>query len=74
VYNEFIVVPALNFGYGISFKLIDRSVIEFFGPYGISNAVSSASQNIGKFQSGLMYHYAFVMLVGVTSLVAAICL
>jgi NADH:ubiquinone oxidoreductase subunit 5 (subunit L)/multisubunit Na+/H+ antiporter MnhA subunit len=74
VYNEYIVLWILNFGYKISFKLIDRSVIEFFGPYGISNSIVLASKGVARFQSGLMYHYAFIMLVGVTFLVATICL
>lgn len=74
VYNEFIVVPVLNFGYRTSFKLLDRNVIEFFGPFGISSKIAQISQNVSLVQSGLVYHYAFLMLVGVTFAVAYICL
>ena len=41
-----------------------------FGPYGISNVISQGSQTVSKMQSGYLYHYAFVMLMGVSSFVA----
>lgn len=74
VYNEFIVVPALNLGYNVTFKLVDRSVIEFFGPYGISHLVMASSAQVARLQSGLLYHYAFVTLTGATFFLAFISL
>ena len=41
-----------------------------FGPYGISNVISQGSQTVSRMQSGYLYHYAFVMLMGVSSFVA----
>ena len=35
VYNLFIGYPLLKFGYNVTFKLMDKGVIEFFGPYGL---------------------------------------
>jgi len=32
IYNDFIVQRALNFGYRVSYKQIDRGIVEIFGP------------------------------------------
>jgi NADH-ubiquinone oxidoreductase chain 5 len=36
VYNLFIGYPLLKFGYNVTFKLMDKGVIEFFGPHGLT--------------------------------------
>jgi proton-translocating NADH-quinone oxidoreductase chain L len=65
VYNEYIVQGALTFGYQTSYKAVDRGLIEMLGPYGISHSIYNTSINISKMQSGHLYHYAFIMLLGV---------
>jgi len=45
-------------------KKIDVNFIDRFGPDGISNLVKNLSLKAVKFQSGYIYHYAFVMLIG----------
>ena len=65
VYNEYVVQGALTFGYETSYKAVDRGLIEMLGPYGISHSIYNTSLNISKMQSGYLYHYAFVMLLGV---------
>ena len=37
VYNEFINQSVLKFGYDVSYKTIDRGLIENLGPHGLSN-------------------------------------
>ena len=63
VYNEYINQPVLNFGYNISYKIIDRGVIENLGPFGLSQLFYSKQFNFLKYQTGLLYHYAFMMLI-----------
>mgnify|MGYP001997560560 FL=1 len=63
VYNEYINQPILNFGYNISYKIIDRGVIENLGPFGLSQLFYSKQFNFLKYQTGLLYHYAFMMLI-----------
>jgi len=46
----------MNFGYSSSFKLIDKGLIEQFGPTGISAFVFSLSFNLLAYQSGFIYH------------------
>ena len=45
-------------------KKIDISFIDKFGPDGISNLVKLFSLLAVKFQSGFIYQYAFIMLIG----------
>ena len=47
-------------GYIIFVKSIDKGVLEFLGPLGLSNFFKSLSLKASDFQSGLIYHYAFI--------------
>nr|YP_010041705.1 NADH dehydrogenase subunit 5 [Cyanophora biloba]QPB15000.1 NADH dehydrogenase subunit 5 [Cyanophora biloba] len=64
IYNEFIAIYLVKMGYSITFKLIDRGLLEMFGPVGIINKFLKLSRNLSNIQSGLIYHYLFVMLMG----------
>ena len=65
IYNQYLARYFLYFGYHVSFKTIDRGLIELVGPFGITNLIKKLSQNISKLQTGLIYHYIFVMVLGV---------
>ena len=43
----------------------DRNVIDGLGPDGIAARVRNLSNAVHRFQSGFLYHYAFVMLTGI---------
>lgn len=64
IYNEYIVKTFLSFGYHISFKTIDRGIIEIIGPYGIVKLFKNFSNTISKLQTGYIYNYASMMLIG----------
>ena len=49
-------------------KKIDVNTIDKFGPDGISSLVKFFSDRVVKFQSGHIYHYAFIMLLGFSAL------
>ena len=49
-------------------KFCDVRIIDGFGPDGISNLIKKISQKAIKFQSGFIYQYAFVMLLGFSAL------
>ena len=49
-------------------KKIDVRFIDRFGPDGISNLIKYLSNRAVKFQSGFIYQYAFVMLIGFSAL------
>lgn len=74
VYNDFISQNVLSFGYNISFKTLDKGSFEICGPLGISQIFLSLTKFLSKLQSGFIYHYAVIMLLGLTTLVACITL
>lgn len=63
-YNEFINQTALYFGYKVSYKIIDRGLIEMLGPFGLSKAVKGGSSAVSNMQNGSVYNYAFFMFLG----------
>ena len=70
VYNEQIGQFFFNFGYTVSYKIIDRGIFEILGPHGISSTLSKVSFAVAKLQTGYIYHYTFLFLTGITVLLA----
>lgn len=52
----------MNFGYGISFQLFDKGVVELLGTAGLGYVLGELSKGLSSIQSGFLYHYSFVML------------
>jgi hypothetical protein len=46
--------------------MIDRGIIEIFGPMGLSSTIARKGFSISKLQTGYLYHYTFLMLIGLT--------
>ena len=74
VYNDFISENALKFGYQVSFKTLDKGFFEIIGPAGIAQSFLLVAQYLHRLQSGLVYHYAVVMLLGIVSLITVMTL
>ena len=55
-------------------KKIDGSIIDRFGPDGISKVIKNFSARAVKFQSGYIYQYAFIMLLGFSVLLTLLIL
>lgn len=72
IYNDFIALPFLNFGYEVTYKTFDKGIIEILGPYGIMNSVKRIANTLSSLQTGYIYHYTFFMIVGVTLLISLI--
>ena len=68
LYHYLFVVPAFWLGRQF-WKIVDVGTIDRFGPNGIAWVVEKGSVGARKFQTGYLYSYALVMLLG---LVAAI--
>ena len=62
-YEYIIVKPCKSAGH-FFWKKIDNLFIDRFGPDGISLLIKKFSQKAVKFQSGYIYQYAFIMLLG----------
>jgi len=74
VYNDFVGLPSLIFGYSISFKLLDKGVLELFGPTGIIQNSFFFREVVKTTQTGSIYHYAFLMFVSLTTVFAFLAL
>lgn len=48
----------------------DVKIIDRFGPNGISARILNISSITPRFQTGYLYHYAFLMLIGLTAMVS----
>lgn len=71
IYNAYIVKPILNAGHDITYKVLDRGIIEKLGPTGISNVLRSITANFSsRIQSGEIYNYALTIFVFATFFIA----
>ena len=68
LYDLLFVRPAFAFG-RLFWKAGDEGLIDRFGPNGSAWVVSLGSRVTGRLQTGYVYTYAFVMLIGLTAAV-----
>jgi proton-translocating NADH-quinone oxidoreductase chain L len=61
VYNRLVNQPLLEGGYRVVFKLLDKGILEIFGPTGLGFASFRLSNLFASMQSGRVYDYAWVM-------------
>ena len=67
LYDVLLVNPSKKLGLFL-WKFFDVKLIDGFGPDGISALIKKCSQKASKFQSGFIYQYAFIMLLGFSAL------
>ncbi len=67
IYELIFVKPAKKIGF-FFWKTGDQGTIDKFGPDGISKLIKNISGKAGRFQTGFIYDYAFVMLIGLSIL------
>ena len=73
LYDYIFVSPSKRIGKFL-WKKIDESIIDRFGPDGISQLIKNFSIRAVKFQSGFIYQYAFVILIGFSILLTLLIL
>jgi NADH-quinone oxidoreductase subunit L len=67
LYDAVFIRPAMWFG-RLFWKGGDEAIIDRFGPNGSAAAIAFGSRMAVRFQSGYLYSYAFVMLLGLAAL------
>ena len=67
LYNFIFVEPIKKIGL-FFWKSCDAETIDRYGPDGLSKIIKIISNKAVQFQSGYLYHYAFVMLIGLSLL------
>ena len=67
LYNILFIQSSKKIGF-FFLKSIDVKIIDKFGPDGISSLIKTLSIKASKFQSGFIYQYAFMILIGFSAL------
>ena len=67
LYEEILIKPTKKIG-SFFWKKGDQGIIDRFGPDGISKLIKKISDKASLFQTGFIYDYAFVMLIGLSIL------
>ena len=68
VYDAIFVRPARWLGRFL-WKTGDGRIIDGIGPDGVAARVIDVTNRVVKLQTGYIYHYAFIMLIGVAALI-----
>ncbi|MCZ2204301.1 NADH-quinone oxidoreductase subunit L [Bartonella sp. A05] len=68
LYNILFVRSALGIGC-FFWKIGDGKIIDGLGPNGIAVRIVDITNKVVRMQTGYLYHYAFVMLIGVAALI-----
>ena len=53
-------------------KIVDIRIIDNLGPNGFAKLASGSAGKLSKLQSGYLFHYALVMLIGVAAIIALV--
>ncbi len=72
IYNYYLVWTTMSLGYNVTFIILDKGLIEIFGPYGLSKTISRLSKHLSRTQTGAIYHYMFMIIIGMSWFLAAI--
>ena len=65
-FYNFIFVKSSNYIGNGFWKSIDEELIDNVGPNGIARIVKKMGSFVSSFQTGFLYHYAFVVIIGLT--------
>jgi NADH-ubiquinone oxidoreductase chain 5 len=68
VINRYIIGGGLRLGYVIS-KVVDRGVIELFGPFGFSTVLTNAGKSVSNYDTGVITSYALYIILGLISFI-----
>lgn len=68
LYNAIFLKPAFAIG-RFFWKIGDSKIIDGLGPNGIAARVVDVTNRVVKLQTGYLYHYAFVMIIGIAVLI-----
>jgi len=68
VYNEWVSQPVLRVAYTHAYQNMDRGLLEFLGPHGLSTVIYGASRGLASIQLGFLFHILFLLLCSLTLL------
>ena len=74
IYYEFINQNILQMSYNTTYKLIDKGIIEFFGPAGLLQLFFNWSKKIIILQTGYIFHYSLLIFFSLIFLITILCI
>lgn len=61
--NTYIAKPFFHFGWNVTYKILDRGLIELVGPFGLAQFFSTRLATLASsLQSGFVYSYALIII------------
>lgn len=60
LYNQYFVRSFFFFSYRVTFKYVDRGILEFFGPLGLVRSLNNLSSGVTNLQSGFVFQYIYL--------------
>jgi NADH:ubiquinone oxidoreductase subunit 5 (subunit L)/multisubunit Na+/H+ antiporter MnhA subunit len=72
IYNFYLGTPAFKFAYKSCYKLLDKGLLELFGPFGVSNFILFCSKNLVCYQTGFIYNYVCLFILAFFLLLALV--
>ena len=63
-----VIKPALNVGHIVS-KVVDRGVVEFVGPFGLTTSFTATARSVARYDTGIVTSYALYMVLGLLALI-----
>ena len=66
IINHFLVKNIWKLGHLVTYRVIDRGLLEIIGPRGISDVLIKLTQQISNLQSGMVFNYSLIMIVFIT--------
>ena len=72
IINNFFVNNIWKFGHLITYRVIDRGLLESIGPKGVAQCLIKSTQKVSNLQSGAVFNYVLIMIV-FTSLFILFC-
>lgn len=68
IYNEVVTQNILQVSYKQIYQNMDRGVIEFLGPHGISSTLYGKSYKLTNMYTGFLFHHVFMILLALLAL------
>ena len=65
--QDYITQRSMFIAYDNTYKVLDKGFFELFGPGGLTEHFYFFSQKSSKLYTGFLYHYTFIILIGITS-------
>lgn len=66
IYNNYVVKPLFIWGLDVSYKVLDKGLIEAWGPTGIIKLFKYLTSELSQLQSGQVYNYALAIILFTT--------